>query len=137
MSALNVKIKQNKSKKMLNITKSWKNLRNAKGYVVKCKNKGSTENGSRILENLKIQKYFVLSKTFNVANEMNRYWKYICIYIYIYIYIYFATLFVLNHVASTWIQFKFVTFVTHFSFVTFKDFKWRNIPWEKFSPGVI
>ena len=73
MSALNVKIKQNKSKKMLNITKSWKNLRNAKGYVVKCKNKGSTENGSRILENLKIQKYFVLSKTFNVANEMNRY----------------------------------------------------------------
>ena len=58
---------------MLNITKSWKNLRNAKSYVVKCKNKGSTENGSQILENLKIQKYFVLSKTFNVANETNRY----------------------------------------------------------------
>ena len=131
MSALNVKIKQNKSKKMLNITKSWKNLRNAKGYVVKCKNKGSTENGSRILENLKIKKYFLLSKTFNVANEMNRYWKYICILQF------FATLFVLNHGASTWIQFKFVTFVTHFSFVTFKDFKWRNIPWEKVSPGVI
>ena len=28
---------------------------------------------------------------------------------------------------------KFVTFVTNCSFVTFKFFKWRNLPGEKFS----
>lgn len=35
------------------------------------------------------------------------------------------------------VQDKFVTFVTNFSFVTFKFFKWRNFPGEKFSAGGI
>ena len=46
-----------------------------RGYVVKCENKINAKNGYQILENVKIRKYFMLSKTFNVANEMNRHRK--------------------------------------------------------------
>ena len=35
------------------------------------------------------------------------------------------------------VQDKFATFVKNCSFVTFKFFKWRNLPGEKFSQGGI
>ena len=67
MSALNAKIKRNKIK--IEYREIIENLIKCKRLCCEMRKKKNAENGSKMLENLEIQKTLYVIKTFNVANE--------------------------------------------------------------------